>query len=71
MSKCQAWSEPRTIVRDLAKRGPFAIDNPYGGSSCADCLVGSTLGEGLDDEAFRDHANHEPGCLWRRAKEAM
>jgi hypothetical protein len=57
------------IVLDLAAQGPFVTDNPDGGMCCADCNAGGVYGEGLDDDAFMDPANHAPACLWRRARE--
>ncbi len=55
----------RQIVRELAARGPFIDDdqNGYGGQYCADCHIAlSALGP-------HDPANHEPSCLWRRARD--
>jgi hypothetical protein len=49
------------IVYDLAERGPF-VDYRGGCDMCA--LV---VSEGSSDAVY-DMTNHEPDCLWRRAK---
>lgn len=45
------------IVREMAERGPFTDTD---GLTCADCSVNITSDV---------PANHEPACLWRRARE--
>lgn len=58
------------IVREMAQRGPF-----LGGEDldvCADCDVEEIPSEPDPSAPMRvdlnDPANHEPSCLWRRAK---
>lgn len=53
--------EPGAIVHELAERGPFAH---AGSSVCVHCGL-SISGQ----PEFNDPANHEPSCLWRRARE--
>lgn len=54
-------ADPLAIVRELAVRGPMNMaEFAYG---CGDCGYAPE-----DRQAFRDPANHEPSCLWRRAK---
>ena len=51
------------IVRELAERGPFADRNDMGDvDGCNTCSAG--VGRDINDPA-----NHEPSCLWRRARE--
>jgi hypothetical protein len=56
-----------SIVRELAERGPFYGEARMGGWGCHTCLF--NFDDGVDAEAmFKDPANHEPSCLWRRAR---
>jgi len=50
------------IVRELAENGPF-IDEYW---TCKLCGAGDF---GFESDATNVPANHEPSCLWRRARE--
>lgn len=51
------------IARELA-----AEESPTGNmSQCAFCSPSQSDDD--DDLGYRDAANHEPSCLWRRARE--
>ena len=52
------------IVRELAERGPLLNDDSW----CASCDY-DPHEYGYDFEKINDPANHEPSCLWRRARE--
>jgi hypothetical protein len=63
MADCPVMTEPHTITRELAERGPFLHVDTFGdgmGDACADCLA--------SDSDLNVPANHGPSCLWRRAK---
>lgn len=53
------------IVRDLAERGPFIATDHLGVGvpACVDCQTFDYPRAPLNNPA-----NHEPTCLWRRAK---
>ncbi len=57
-STCPTLTAPYDIVRELAERGPFTY---MGG--CDTCEIGNGPASHVNDPA-----NHEPSCLWRRAK---
>lgn len=51
------------IVREMAERGPFKTDLGW-----ADCDA-SFSDYDYETDALMLPANHEPTCLWRRARE--
>lgn len=60
---CPTRTEPHAIVKALAERGPFLSDT----TDCAMC--GTTRPFDVSSaEWFAVLTNHEPSCLWRRAK---
>jgi hypothetical protein len=56
-------AEDATIVRELAEQGPFIEQVWPDDERCASCHELSKTPDFLADPA-----NHEPTCLWRRAK---
>lgn len=65
---CPTFTEPHAIARELAERGPF-VQQTEVGIACAFCDLKrdqAVLGDYA--KLFADPANHEPACLWRRAK---
>lgn len=60
---CPTLTSPHAIVRELAEQGPFLDDT----TDCAMCDRRRPHGVG-SQEWFGNPANHEPSCLWRRAK---
>ena len=59
--------EHMDIVKELAGRGPFLNDRV----DCATCPSGINGWSTIDQEhgVHQNPANHEPRCLWRRARE--
>ena len=52
------------IVKQLAERGPFIYYGDDDDAICSDCDVPD-----LFSNHVQEPANHEPWCLWRRARE--
>jgi hypothetical protein len=71
MTSPPATPDTTTIVRDLARRGPYC-DVVHGGMAwgCRDCGVLDLQILLASDSAIYRPVYHRPGCLWRRAVEA-
>jgi hypothetical protein len=66
-------NEYEAIVRELAERGPLVDEY----SECVYCGFfvtygrSDTAGSPAPGATFNDPANHQPSCLWRRARALM
>jgi hypothetical protein len=69
MTSPPATPDTTTIVRDLARRGPYC-DVVHGGMAwgCRDCGVLDLQILLASDSAIYRPVYHRPGCLWRRAR---